>query len=146
MTPINSTTIENKLFRLNENIKFIDDVLRKSDKDVLADRPLYYGLQHLLQISIEIILDIGSNILAEEFGINPKTYADVILALGEKNIIGQKFAEEQAEMAKFRNILVHDYDNLDDKKVLEYSRAASEIFRLFGKAFNDFLNKKQTNK
>lgn len=143
MTPLNTTAIENKLFRLNENIKFIDDILKKPDKDILADRPLYYGLQHLLQISIEIITDIGSNILAEEFKINPKTYADVILALGEKNIIGQKFAEEQAEMAKFRNILVHDYDNLDEKKVLEYSHSASEIFQSFGKAFYDFLDKKR---
>ena len=143
MVPINTATIEDKLFRLNENIKFIDDIIKKSDKDILSDRPLYYGLQHLLQISIEIIIDIGSHILAEEFSINPKTYADVIVALGEKNILDQKFAVEQAEMAKFRNMLVHYYDNLDDKKVLEYSRSSSEIFRLFGKAFADFLKKSE---
>ena len=80
MTPLNLSTIEDKLFRLNENIKFIDDIIKKSDKDILSDRSLYYGLQHLLQISIEIIIDIGSHILAEEFSINPKTYADVIVA------------------------------------------------------------------
>lgn len=142
MTLINQPAIEDKLFRLNENIKFIDNVLKKSDKDILADRPLYYGLQHLLQISIEIIIDIGSHILAEKFSVNPKTYADVIIALGDKNIIGQKFADEQAEMAKFRNMLVHYYDSLDDKKVLEYSRSAPEIFRIFGKAFADFLQNK----
>lgn len=109
MTPINQSAIEDKLFRLNENIKFIGDILNKSDKDILTDRPLYYGLQHLLQISIEIIIDIGSHILAEKFSVNPKTYADVILALGDKNIVNSKFAEEQAEMAKFRNMLVHYY-------------------------------------
>ncbi len=92
MTSINPATIEDKLFRLNENAKFIEDVLKKSGKDILADRPLYCGLEHLLQISIEIIIDIGSNILAEEFSVNPKTYADVILALGDKNIIDKKFA------------------------------------------------------
>lgn len=142
MTPINQSAIEDKLFRLNENIKFIDDVLKKYDKEILADRPLYYGLQHLLQISIEIIIDIGSHILAEKFSVNPKTYADVILALGDKNIVNSKFAEGQAEMAKFRNMLVHYYDSLDDKKVLEYSRSAPEIFRIFGKAFSDFLQNK----
>src|SRR3989344_8198079 len=126
MTPLNLSTIEDKLFRLNENIKFIDDIIKKSDKDILSDRPLYYGLQHLLQISIEIIIDIGSHILAEKFSINPKTYADVIVALGEKNILDQKFATEQGEMAKFRNMLARYYDNIDDKKVLEYSRSSSE--------------------
>lgn len=142
MTPINQSAIEDKLFRLNENIKFIDDILKKSDKDILTERPLYYGLQHLLQISIEIIIDIGSHILAEKFSVNPKTYADVIIALGDKNIIDRKFAEEQAEMAKFRNMLVHYYDNIDDKKVFEYSRFAPEIFRIFGKAFSNFLQNK----
>ena len=142
MVPINQATIEDKLFRLNENIKFIEDVLMKSDKEILADKPLYYGLQHLLQISIEIIIDIGSHILAEKFSVNPKTYADVIVALGEKNILNQKFATEQAEMAKFRNMLVHYYDNIDDNKVLKYSRSAPEIFQIFGKAFTDFLQNK----
>lgn len=142
MTPINQSAIEDKLFRLNENIKFIDDIINKSDKDILTERPLYYGLQHLLQISIEIIIDIGSHILAEKFSVNPKTYADVIISLGDKNIISRNFAEEQAEMAKFRNMLVHYYDSLDDKKVLEYSRSASGIFRIFGKAFSDFLQNK----
>src|SRR3989344_6940260 len=141
MTPLNLSTIEDKLFRLNENIKFIDDIIKKSDKDILSDRPLYYGLQHLLQISIEIIIDIGSHILAEKFSINPKTYADVIATLGEEDIVDQKFAAEQAEMAKFRNMLVHYYDNIDDKKVIEYGRSASRIFTLFGKAFSDFLTK-----
>ena len=142
MVPINQATIEDKLFRLNENIKFIEDVLMKSDKEILADKPLYYGLQHLLKISIEIIIDIGSHILAEKFSVNPKTYADVIVALGEKNILNQKFATEQAEMAKFRNMLVHYYDNIDDNKVLKYSRSAPEIFQIFGKAFTDFLQNK----
>lgn len=142
MTPINQSAIEDKLFRLNENVKFIEDALSKSDKDILAERPLYYGLQHLLQISIEIIVDIGSHILAEKFSVNPKTYADVIIGLGDKNIINRKFAEKQAEMAKFRNMLVHYYDSLDDRKVLEYGRSAPGIFRIFGKAFADFLQKK----
>lgn len=142
MTPIDQSAIEDKLFRLNENIKFIDDVLKKSDKEILADRPLYYGLQHLLQISIEIIIDIGSHILAEKFSVNPKTYSDVITALGDENIIGRNFADKQAEMAKFRNMLVHYYDSLDDKKVLEYGRSAPVIFRIFGKAFSDFLQNK----
>ncbi len=139
MVPINPATIEDKLFRLNENIKFIEDVLKKSDQNIFTDKPLYYGLQHLLQISIEIIIDISSHILAEKFSVNPKTYSDVIVALGEKNILNQKFAAEQAEMAKFRNMLVHYYDSIDDKKVLKYGRSAPEIFHIFGKAFTDFL-------
>ena len=142
MSPIDSFSITDKLFRLNENIKLIEDVTRKPQKEIIEDRLRYRGVEHLLQISIEIIFDIGSHVLAEEFGENPKTYQDIISALGQRGVIGKKFAEEQMEMAKFRNKLVHDYDTIDDVKVIEYARAAPDIFRTFGKAFSDFLKKK----
>ncbi len=40
-------------------------------------------------------------------------------------------------------MLMHNYDTLNEVKVLEYSRSASEVFRAFGKAFSVFLGKKQ---
>ena len=140
MLPINKNTIQDKLFRLNENIKFIEDILRmeKEGKDILKDSLLYYGMEHLLQLSIEIIIDVGSHILAEGFNQNPKTYQDVILLLGDKGVIDKDFSEKQSEMAKFRNMIVHDYDNVDKGKVLKYAHSAPEIFRIFGKSFVNF--------
>ncbi len=142
MSPINVGAITDKLFKLNENANFIEDIARRREKELATDPPLYYGLEHLLQISIEIIFDIGSHLLAEEFKKNPKTYQDIILELGEAGVVDKKFAEAQSDMAKFRNKLVHDYDTIDKKKVLEYARAAPEIFRVFGKSFADFVRSK----
>ncbi len=142
MSPINISTIQDKLFRLKENINFIEDILKSSDKDILKAPSLYYGLEHLLQLSIQIILDVGSHILAEEFKENPPTYQDVITTLDKHNVIDHKFALSQDKMAKFRNKLIHDYDNISKEKVVEYARIAPEIFRTFGKSFTFFLENK----
>ena len=136
--------IQDKLYKLEQNTKFIEDILLDSDKKITADVGRYNGLEHLLQLSIQIILDTGAHILAEEFGENPGSYQDVISTLGKRKIIDDKFAAEQTEMAKFRNKLIHDYGNIDHTKVLAYAREAPKVFRAFGKMFVDFIkNDKQ---
>jgi uncharacterized protein YutE (UPF0331/DUF86 family) len=141
MTPLKIDSIKDKLFRLNEHIKFVDDVLKNSDSEIVKDLSLYYSLEHILQLSIQIILDLGSHIISEEFQEVPKDYTEVISLLGKHKIIGQDFADIQVRMAKFRNRLVHDYDNIDKQKVLEYARSAPGVFRTFGKSFTDFIKK-----
>ncbi|MDO8575361.1 MAG: DUF86 domain-containing protein [bacterium] len=143
MTKLNIESIQDKLFRLKSNTDFIEDILKSSDDELLkrSDFSKYTALEHLLQLSIQIILDIGSHILAEDFHENPATYNEVIIALGEKGIITKEFAKQHEEMAKFRNKLVHDYGNIDQVKVLEYGRFAPEVFRIFGKAFVDYIQK-----
>ena len=139
MNAIRIETIEDKLFQLDQNIKFIEDIVADTDAKVLGEMPRYYGLEHILQLSIQNILDTGAHILAEEFHDNPKEYQGVIESLGTHGIIDKSFAEEQKEMAKFRNKLVHDYDLVDKKKVLEYAREAPRIFKIFGKAYARFV-------
>jgi uncharacterized protein YutE (UPF0331/DUF86 family) len=139
MSPINIQTIQDKLFKLDKNTNFIDDIIK--DKNIAGDNAQYYALEHLLQISIQIILDIGTHILAENFKENPVDYKGVIESLGKHNVVSADFASEQIEMAKFRNFLVHEYDNIDPNKVINYAKSAPEIFKTFGRAFRDFLEK-----
>ncbi|MDE2040833.1 MAG: DUF86 domain-containing protein [Patescibacteria group bacterium] len=135
MTPLHVQTIQDKLFRLKQNADFIEDLVRNRSKELESDQPLYNGLEHLMQISIEIIVDVGSHILAEKFHESPSTYEQVITALGTHGIIPKDFAEQQKGMAGFRNLLVHDYDKVDPKQVIAYAHTAPESFRVFGKAF-----------
>lgn len=140
MSPIRIETIKDKLMRLKETINFIEDVLNKSDEEILKDTPLYYGLEHMMQICIEIILDIGGHILSEKFKIAPDNYKEIIIKLGENGIIEENFAEAQEKMTGFRNLVVHDYDKVDKKQVLSYAREAPVIFRKFGEAFLKAIN------
>jgi uncharacterized protein YutE (UPF0331/DUF86 family) len=142
MSPLKSNVIQDKLFKLNENVTFLEDILTDSDERILKDMSRCYALEHILQLSIQIVLDIGAHILAEEYQENPATYQEVIIALGNRGLVSKEFAAEQAEMAKFRNKLIHDYDSVDKEKVLIYARSAPAIFRVFGKAYRDFIEKK----
>jgi uncharacterized protein YutE (UPF0331/DUF86 family) len=143
MTPLKLETIQDKLFRLSEYTKFIEDIIKHPDKEIVSNLSFYYSLEHILQLSIQVILDIGTHILAEEFNDNPKTYVEVIDALGQRGVIEKEFAISQKEMAKFRNKLIHDYDSINKEKTIIYARSAPEVFRIFGNAFVIFMEQKK---
>lgn len=143
MTTLNIESIEDKLFRLVAHTHIIDNVLTHSDAEIIKESTLYYTIEHILQLSIQIILDIGAHILAEEFHENPKNYAEVITELGKHGIINNEFAIAQEEMARFRNKLIHDYDSVDRSKTVSYGRSAPEIFRTFGQAFAEYIKKQK---
>ena len=144
MTSLQEESIQDKLFRLKAHGDFIEDIFKnRSDKEILSDLHIYYSLEHMLQIAIQIILDIGTHILAEEFHENPQSYAEVIVSLGKHEIVSAKFANEQEEMAKFRNKLVHGYDTVEKDKVVAYGRIAPNIFHIFGQSYVAFIERKK---
>lgn len=82
----------------------------KNYRDVLAAK-------HALQESIEACLDIANHIISTFGYRRPEDYKDMFRILMENHIIGKSFFEKIEKMAKFRNLLVHRYDEIEDKKL-----------------------------
>jgi len=75
--------------------------------------------ERLLQISIEVVLDIGNIILSGlKLGL-PSEEDEVFDKLSEKQIISKKGAVVLKEMKSFRNVLVHKYGIVNDELVFE---------------------------
>lgn len=71
------------------------------------------AVERNFQLSIESAIDIGEIIISREGFERPEMYRSVFLILGKNGIIPTNFAEEFAQAAGFRNILVHMYENID---------------------------------
>lgn len=70
-------------------------------------------VERTLQLAIKSCLDIGSHIISDErLGI-ADTNADIIKILAENDIIKDN-VDQYIKMAKFRNVIVHDYSTFDD--------------------------------
>jgi len=68
---------------------------------------------------MEGCIDICHHILSrEQWGV-PESYAGGFVLLGEKKIIPIKLAQNLANMAKFRNLLVHLYWKVDDERLYQ---------------------------
>lgn len=78
---------------------------------------------------IEICADIANHIIADKGYRIPRSYADTFRVLYEKGIIEEEIFKMMENMAKFRNIVVHRYDQVDEYIVIN----------ILKKHLNDFL-------
>jgi uncharacterized protein YutE (UPF0331/DUF86 family) len=70
-------------------------------------------VERTLQLMIETCLDIGGHIISNEEWRVPETYADVFRVLAENGMLGRSRLDAFEKMARFRNIIVHDYERID---------------------------------
>lgn len=139
MSPIDRVSINDKLFRLQESTRIIEELLAEKKEEVMDNERLKSALYFNLVISIETILDIGNHILAENFNKPASSYRDIILGLGEKGIVSKEFSLSNQDMGDFRNKIIHDYDRIDDMQAYQYAVKAPEVFKSFMKSFIDFI-------
>jgi len=139
MSPVDKNTIKDKLLRLREVVNILNESRESSKEEFLKDSKLSGSVMFNMVVGIELIVDIGNHILAEAFQKPAKTYKDVIIFLGEFEVIPKEFSENNKEMPDFRNKLIHDYDRVSLDKVYEYLQKAPSVFTEFAQYYAEFI-------
>ncbi len=75
-------------------------------------------VERTLQIMIELCADIAGHIIADKKLRVPASYADAFRSLREADIISAELLGIMEKMAKFRNIVVHQYEKVDAEIVI----------------------------
>ena len=99
-------------------------------------------VERTLQMMIEICVDIASHIVSDEGFRVPKSYADAFKVLHENNIIKKDLFDRMELMAKFRNLLVHQYDRIDSGIVVKILNTHLDNFSDYKKAIISLLKSK----
>lgn len=70
-----------------------------------------------LRRALEALLDLARHLLAKGFGRAPAEYAEVARQLGEVNVVDATLAARLGLMARYRNRMVHFYDEITDQEL-----------------------------
>jgi uncharacterized protein YutE (UPF0331/DUF86 family) len=70
-------------------------------------------VERTLQMAVEACADVANHVIADRHLRVPSTYAEAFEILGEAGVLRQELAQAMVRMARFRNILVHDYARID---------------------------------
>jgi uncharacterized protein YutE (UPF0331/DUF86 family) len=126
-----SEAVQRRLLRLDHVIHELEELaalgrptLRQNHRDMLA-------LERLLQLGAEILFDIGNHILSTRFGLAPGDYGEIVRQLSSQGVLSSDLHDRLGGMAGFRNILVHDYMDLDPERVLDALERAPLDFSAF---------------
>ena len=92
---------------------------------------------------IEICVDISNHIISEGEMRVPVSYADTFKILQENSVVDSELADTMEKMAKFRNIVVHQYEEVDVEIVVLILEKYLGDFERFKEAILDYLKKQQ---
>jgi len=113
---LNIARIREKVSDIKEYLAVLHRYAEQEDAVFLANEEAILAARYSLIVLIEAAMNIANHFCARLLDKAPQTYSDAFLLLGEKKIIDSELAIRLAKMAKFRNLLVHGYAEIDNKK------------------------------
>ena len=92
-----------------------------------------------LQRAVQICVDIGNHILLDYKTPTPSTMAETFKYLAENKIISAENAEDLSHAVGFRNIAVHQYENLDCKIIYAIITSHLDDFKTFVESISKLI-------
>lgn len=117
-----------KINLITRDLKRLEVFSDLSIDQIAKDFIKFAALKNILMETIGRAIDINEHLISELSGPEieaPKTYRETFLLLEDLNILPKNFAEEISKSAGLRNVIVHEYNNLD--KVIIYKKAGDAI-------------------
>jgi uncharacterized protein YutE (UPF0331/DUF86 family) len=115
---VDKVLILRKLTELSEYMDQIKEYRSLTVDAYASDWKTQRIVERTLQVMIEVCVDIAGHIISDSGYRVPKTYADTFRVLCENNVIDEDLCQRMERMAKFRNVVVHQYDKVDAQIVV----------------------------
>jgi uncharacterized protein YutE (UPF0331/DUF86 family) len=136
---VRQEVITKRLQKLDEYLGILRKLKRYPYDEFIADPEHYGSVERFLQLALETIADIGNHIISDlELGI-VNWHRDIPAILREKGHITPQMEEKWIRMIGFRNILVHDYLDIDRQAVYDVLQNNLNDFEEIKKSFAKFL-------
>lgn len=135
--------IKHKIELIREDLELLEDVKDETFDELAKDPFRWNGVQHILQKVIDRGIDINQHFIAELASPKlpaPQNYTETFLRLKDLGILPPDFTKEIAKSAGFRNILVHEYNTIDEQIVYRSVREAIEQYAKYCDFILKFLN------
>ena len=119
--------------KLESITKYLNDLLpyKKITFDDFMQR--HYEIERILELLVMTASDIVFHLLTDKGEPAPASYKAAFLRAGEMKILSKKLSKGLALSAGLRNILVHQYEQVDYKIVHQSIPAAIRDFTAFVK-------------
>ena len=105
---IDEELVERKKDVIFRNLQYLEDK-EFDNPDFESVQAVKYSLQEV----IEACLDIANHVIASRELERAEEYSEMFEILGEEELLDEELADDLADMAKFRNLLVHRYGDIE---------------------------------
>lgn len=141
MSPVDAAVIRRKLAHIAEALRALGPLANLSLDEYRQRLYERKAAERLLQEVVEAALDVSAHLVAELGADIPDDYYGGLVALGKLTVIPEPLARELAPSAGLRNRLVHEYEAIDDAKVLAAIATTLRIYPEFVAAVEAYLTR-----
>jgi uncharacterized protein YutE (UPF0331/DUF86 family) len=110
------------LGRLGDAVRQLRELAAATEAEFLADYRNPASAKYLLIVATESAIDICNHLVARCGGGAPDSYVNCFVRLADLGAIDGHLAGRLGRMARFRNLLVHLYWQVDDRRVYQIIR------------------------
>ncbi len=129
-----------KLKHLETNVTLLRDIQKSITLDEMRRNKRYeWEIRYGLFESIQIVIDIACKISSHYNLGNPKNYRECVELLKQHAFLTDTLAQRIVAMVGLRNILVHEYTQIDDEKLYNFLNYVDD-FILFAQAIRKNLS------
>ena len=143
---VDKLLIGRKIAQIDTYLKQIGEFSRISPVQYKNNWKTQRIVERTLHILIEVCIDIANHIISDQDMRVPTGYADTFKVLMEGKVIGKKLCETLQNMAKFRNIVVHQYETIDSTIVVSILHRNLRDFEKYKKAIIKYLSSQKNRK
>lgn len=137
---VDKEKIKKRFEEISHALEEIRRITSLDDEKFWADEEHIAAVKYNLLQAIEGVASICLHLAAKKFKKGVSNPGDCFKLLIEREVVDRNLAKRLIEMNRFRNMLVHHYEKIDDKKVLKYTREELDDFENFIRAVGEKLD------
>ena len=126
---VDTDLIRRKLARLSMYLASLEPISKSSWTTYLKEDYLRFSAERLIQLIVECATDINNHVVVAKGRRPPEDYRSSFVHAAEVGLITVKLAQKIQGSAGMRNILVHEYLEIDNKLVFKTIPLALRHYR-----------------
>jgi len=119
----------------------LNPILEKSLTEYLKEDYFKFSTERLIQLIVECAADINNHVVVKKGHKPPEDYRSSFVKAAEVGLISRELADKIKGSAGMRNILVHEYMDIDDKLLFETIPLAVEHYREYCKQVCELIER-----
>ena len=109
----NISVIENKVSLIKKYLKILQRYQKYSKKEIVKNVDIRGATERYLYLVVQATIDLAGAIISFKNLRKPTTMSESFYILNEEKIINSDITEMLIKMTGFRNVIVHDYEEIN---------------------------------
>ena len=139
---INRPLVEKKLRKIEDLIRELRTVSIESFDEFKKNIIVKRFVERNIELAIEQMVDICKHFISGFDLKEPETYSECFEILAKGEVLPGGTVDTFKAMVRFRNILIHAYNGIDDSITYGIYKKNLKDFKLFVKCIREYIQKK----